>query len=112
MRIERVVDAGPLAHVEREAELGSPRTDRFLIATQLLGRRAVFLREVLGDVLARCRHLRIQLERLEMNVCGHGVARALQRLFERAQPDHAPGTGDIGHEVDLELGSHERRMWA
>jgi hypothetical protein len=56
--------------------------------------------------------VRIELERLEMNFGSHRIADALQRLLERAQPDHAPGAGDIRHEVDLELGSHERRMRA
>ena len=112
MCVERVVDAGALAHFERETQIRAARAKGFPITLQLFRRRAVLLHEVFGDVLAARRQLRIELERLEMNLGSHGIADALQRLFERAQPDHAPGTGDIRHEVDLELGSHERRMRA
>ena len=49
-------------------------------------RRAVFLRDVLGDVLPLRRHLRIELERLEMNVDGRFVTDAFERRSSDLRP--------------------------
>src|SRR4029453_19210664 len=114
MRVERVVDPGALVHVEGESERRAARTNDFLIANQFFTRRAVLLCDVLADVLPVRRHLRIELERLEMNIGWRFLADALERLLQRFQPDYAPGTGDIGHEVNLEVSGHgipERLQW-
>src|SRR5690606_5452012 len=66
----------------------------------LLGRAAVFLRQVLGDVLALGAHLRVQLEGLEADVGRHLAVEALQGLLQPAQADGAPGAGDVGDEID------------
>jgi hypothetical protein len=104
MRIERVVDARAFFRVEREPERLSAQADGFLVARELLGRRAVLLSDVLGNILPFRGHVRIELERLKVNVDARSVVDARERLLERAQSDHAPWTGDIGHEVDFQLG--------
>ena len=54
MRVERVPDARPVA--EREADLGAALANDRARARELLGRRAVLARQVLGRVLAFGRH--------------------------------------------------------
>ena len=111
MRIERIENAAAPAHVERESELGATCSDAFLVVRHLLGRCAVLLCDVLDDVLALRRHLRIELERLEMNFGASLGADALERLLERGEPDRTPGAGDIGNEVDLERSRCHAVAW-
>src|SRR5687767_2143442 len=106
MRVERVVDSGAPIQVERKSERCPSCPNAFLVALELFGRRTILLRNVLANVLSLRRHLRVEFERLEMNVGGRFIADTLERLFERSEPDHAPGAGDIGHEVDLEVRGH------
>src|SRR6185436_17575585 len=107
MRIECVVDPRTLVHVEREAERRAPLTNAFLILRELLGCRAVLLGDVLDDVLAFRRHLRIEFERLKMNVRRHFGTDAIERVFKRLQTHHTPGAGDVRNEIDFEVGSHK-----
>ena len=107
MRVEGVVDAAALVHVEGEAERRAARADAFAVLRGLLRRDAVFLRQVLDRVLAFGRHLRIELEGLEMQLDGDVVADPRHRLLQRMQPDRAPGARDIGHEIDLDGGRHD-----
>jgi len=57
---------------------------------------------VLTHVLAFRRHLRIQLEWLEMDLGVHLAIEFRQRLLQRGQPDRAPRTGHIGDEIDAQ----------
>ena len=77
--------SGALVQVERESERRGSGFDTFLVARHLLGRRAILLRNVLGDILSLRRHLRIELERLEVDVGGI-IADAFERLFQRSRP--------------------------
>jgi len=60
MRVEGVVYPGALLQVEREPEFRPSGANAFAIAGHLFGRRAIFLLDVLGDVLPFRRHLRIE----------------------------------------------------
>src|SRR5207249_11268066 len=62
MRIKSVVDAaastaGLIRHAELEAELGTACRDVFAVRMRLLRREAVFLRDLLGNLLALRPHL-------------------------------------------------------
>jgi hypothetical protein len=52
-------------------------------------------------VHAFLRHRRVQLERSPRNVRLLRVPGSLERLFQSALPDEAPGTDDIGVNLDL-----------
>ena len=105
VRVERVVGAPPLALAEGEADRLAALADRLGVAFDLLGRDAVLARQVLDDLLALRRHLRVQLERLEVQVGLHFAVEPLERAFERVEADRAPGAGDIGDEIDLHRSS-------
>ncbi len=101
MRIEGVVDAAAPLKVEMKSQRIAARLERLLAAVDVDRGRAVFLRDVLDDVLPfRC-HLRIELERLEVKVGAELRAQARQGGLQRFQSDRAPRTGNIGDEIDL-----------
>src|SRR5262245_63822344 len=106
MGVERVVDPGALLEVERESERRSTCADVFLVERQLLGRRSVLLSDVITDGLAVGRHLRIELEGLEVNINTRLIADANECLLQRSEPDYAPRAGNVGYEVDPEMGGH------
>ena len=106
MRVEGVVDAAARTGREGETQLGTARSNGGARGFALLGGRAVFLLQVLADVLAFWPHLRIELKRLEGQVQLHLTGQALGGLLERAQPDDAPGAGHIGNEINFEGGGH------
>ena len=85
-----------VARLERDAA----RTDRLAIGVDLLRRAAVFLRQVFGGILPLRWHLRVQLERLEMDLRRHLARKLRQRLLQRRQPARAPRAGNVGDEVD------------
>ena len=101
MRIESVVDTETLALAEGESHGFTALADHFAVAFALLGRDAVLARQVFDNVLAHWRHLWIQLERLEVQLSLHFAAESGKGLLERVQPDRAPGTGNVGDEIDL-----------
>src|ERR1700722_4712569 len=68
MRVERVVDAALVRHGHGETEGGGTRPDHLAIGGGLLGRRAVFLGDMLDQVLPLGRHAGVQLEGLEADV--------------------------------------------
>ncbi|KPX78779.1 hypothetical protein ALP66_05728 [Pseudomonas amygdali pv. photiniae] len=105
MSIERVVDTS-LALGKGEAQLGTALTNRLVNAFDLFWRRAIFFGDVLFDVLPFGRHVRVQLERLEVDVRLHFIPQRLQRLIQRAQADDTPGAGNIGDEIDLQCSRH------
>ncbi len=108
MRIERVVDAPPLVHVELKAKLGAPRTDHLLALLDLSGRRSVLALDVLDDVLAARAHLRVELERLEVQLGFDLIGELIEGGLQRLQPDDAPGARHVGHEIDLHSHGHAR----
>src|SRR5690606_22463276 len=122
MRVESIVDARSLAHVEREPKRFAAFANGLLIALQFLRRRSILLRDVLRDVLPLGRHVRIELERLKADVGCHLIANVLESSLQGGEPDHAPGARDIGDEIDLEASGHgapvqrseiaEMRTWA
>ena len=57
---------------------------------------------MLGGILAFGDHLRIQLERLEMDLRRNFALELRQRLLQRSEPDRAPRAGDIGDKVDTD----------
>jgi hypothetical protein len=57
--------------------------------------------EIDAPVHAFLRHRRIQLERSPCNMCLLRVPGRLDRLFQSTLPDEAPGTDDIGVNLDL-----------
>ncbi|KPX39723.1 Unknown protein sequence [Pseudomonas syringae pv. helianthi] len=103
--IERVVDTS-LALGKGEAQLSTALTNRLVNGFDLFWRRAIFFGDVLFDVLPFGRHVRVQLERLEVDVRLHFITQRLQRLIQRTQADDAPRAGNIGDEVDLQCSCH------
>jgi hypothetical protein len=77
MRVERVPDTRALA--ERESDGGTTLADQRVAGRKFRGRRAVLASDVLEDVLAFGRHVRIQFERLNLQVAGGIVADASAR---------------------------------
>ena len=70
----------------------------------------VFERKLDGvRVLAFRRHVRSEFEWRKADLRIDLAANRIQRRQKRLQADHAPGTGDVGDEVDTEgLGRHQR----
>ena len=99
--VEGVVDAAARAHAEREPDRLATGADVLAVLRKLLRRQAVLLAQVFGDVLALGRHVRVQLERLEVQVDLQVGPDAFEGGFEVAQADGAPGAGDVGDEIDL-----------
>src|SRR6185437_7914688 len=65
---------------------------------------AVLAHDVLAGILACGRHLRVQFERLQVDVRAHRAVELRQRLLQAGEPDRAPRTGDVGDEIDAERG--------
>ena len=109
VRIKGVVDAAALVHAEGESQLGTARGNGFAVLLALLGRGAVLFVQVLANVLAfRC-HLRVQLERLKVQVDRDFILEPVCRLLQRLEADDAPGAGHVRDEINLEgsgRGSH------
>ena len=97
--IEGVPDAR--ARAEGEADRGTALAQRLLALRRLFGRGAIFARQVLGNVLAFGRHLRIELEGLEMPLDRHVRPQALHGALQRIESDGAPRAGHVGDEIDL-----------
>ena len=109
MAVEGVVDAAAPFRVEGEAGLGAALADGVADLRLLLGRGAVLGGQVLAHVLPARRHLRVELEWLQVHAGLHGIGAARQRLLQRRKAHCAPGTGDVGNEVDAQgLGAHGR----
>jgi hypothetical protein len=102
--VERVVDTAAPIHVEGEAQRRAALADHLAIRIDLFCRTAVFSHQVLGGILAFGRHLRIQFERLEVDLRRHFAFKVGQCLLQRRQSHCAPGTGDVGDEIDTEGG--------
>ena len=104
--VEDVVDAVAPLHAEGEAQLGAALADGVADGLLLLRGGAIFLRQVLGDVLAAGRHTGVELEGLKVQVGVKFGCQPGQRLFQRAQTNGAPGAGHIRHEINGEGGGH------
>ena len=78
------------------------RTDAFLVVGQLRRIHPVLALQVFADALAFRGQLRVQLERLEVDVRRHLALGALQRLLQRSQPDRAPWADHVGHDIDAQ----------
>ena len=100
MGVEGVVHPHAFGKGKAEAQLlakcGHPRAGR----GRLLGRGAVFLRQVFGEILTRLRHLRVQLEGMPMDLMRR--ARAFQCDGKLAVADDAPGAHDVGDDIDAQ----------
>ncbi len=108
MSVERVVDAALVAGRHAEPDLRRAILDRLARSGGLLSARPVLLGDVFDDVLAFGRHARIEFEGLEMDVGLNEATDPPQGLLEPAQPDYAPGAGNIRDEVDLQWLGHGR----
>jgi hypothetical protein len=60
------------------------------------------LRQVLSDILATDGHLRIELERLKVQLGRKVSADTLERLLQGTQTDGAPGTRNIRDKINFE----------
>src|SRR5204863_7918281 len=99
MRVERVPD--PRSVAEGEADRRAALTDDGAVLGDLLGRRAVLARDVLGGVFAFGRQRRIELERLEMQLDVDSIAELVEGAVERPQAHRAPRARHVGNEIDL-----------
>jgi hypothetical protein len=104
VRVEGVVDAAALAHVEGEPERRGTLADRGTIGLELFLAHAVLAHQVFVGVLALGLQLRIQLERLQVDFRLHGSVQLRECLLQAGQADGAPRAGDVGNEVDAKLG--------
>ena len=111
MRVEGVVDVAAPVHAELETQGRAACADRFAVLRRLFGADPVFAGQVFDRVLAFGRHLRIQLERLEMQFDLQVPANARHSLLQRLQAHRAPRAGDIGNEIDLDRNSHGNFIW-
>ena len=106
VRIERVIDAAALVRPENKADLCTSHTQRFGVLFILFGRQIIFLHQVLADVLPLGRHLRVELERLDMHFGRHLPAQSGQCIFQGFQPDRAPRARYIGNKIYPDSGIH------
>src|SRR5690606_41659392 len=91
---------------ELDAELAADGGDPAAVFLGLLAADAVFAHEMLGGVLAFRRQVRVQLERLPVDL---ELQFARQLLHGQLQPlvaDHAPGADDIGDNIQANC-SHD-----
>jgi hypothetical protein len=72
----------------------------------LLGGGAIFLRQVFAQVLSTRAHVRVQLERLKVQIGLHFAIQALQGFFKGTQAYSAPRAGNVGDKIDFQRG-HE-----
>ncbi|MNY44747.1 hypothetical protein D3C86_1798020 [compost metagenome] len=101
--VEGVPDAAVRPHAHVEADLGGAGADHLAVLGRLFGGGAVFAADMLDDVLAFGRDLRVQLERLEGDVRRDALTLELvQGRRQSAQPHHAPGADHVRDEVDLQ----------
>ena len=107
--IKGVVDAAALVHAEGEPQRRTARRNGLAVLLALLGRGAVLFLQVLANVLTLRPHLRVQLERLKVQVQRDLALKPVRRLLQRLEADDAPGAGDIGDEIDFEGGGHSER---
>ena len=109
--IESVVDAAATAArlvglAEGKTQLFAAQANVFPVGMRLRWRDAVFFRDVLGDVLAFRRHLRIELERLEVQLGGNVARHPLQRVVQRFKTNEAPRACNVGDEIYVERNGH------
>ena len=104
--LERVVDPAASLGRKLDADRRAALAQGGARSGLLLGRRAVFLRQMLGQVLAAFGQVGVEFERLQVQADRHGRRQALERLQQRGQPDGAPGAGDIGDEIDVQQLAH------
>ena len=79
VRVKGVVNPAAPVGVEHEAHLGPPFGDRLANLGLLLRGGAVFFGQMFPQVLATRGHVRVQLERLKMQIGLHLPLQALQR---------------------------------
>ncbi len=106
--IKGVVDAAALVHAEGKPQRRTARRNGLAVLLALLGRGAVLFLQVLANVLTLRPHLRVQLERLKVQVQRDLALKPVRRPFQRLEADDAPGAGNIGDEIDFEGGGHGR----
>src|SRR5262249_45297281 len=98
VRVERVVDE--LALAERKADACAALAYRRLRLGDLRRRAAVFVAQVLDDVLAFRAHLRVQFKRVHDPLGANLVTEVGKRALQRREADRAPRARDIGNVVD------------
>ena len=106
VRIKGVIDAATPGRIKTKTYISTALGNGGANLRLLLGRRAVFLRQVLGDVLPAGRHLRVQLKGLKVQLGAEHIAGLRQGLLQRSQADGAPGAGDIGNKVNFQGRDH------
>src|SRR6476469_2904556 len=88
VRVERVVDSAFLGReADREAECGGAVADHGAPFRKLLRCRFIFLGDMLDQSLSLRRHLRIELERLKVDVGLDEVTDPPQRLLDAFEAD-------------------------
>ena len=100
--IEGVVDAAAFVHAEGEPQLRATGGDGVAVALALLGRGAIFFKQMLGNVLPLRAHLRVELEGLKVQVDRDLIFHALGGLLQGLEANHTPGAGNIGNKIDLQ----------
>ena len=85
-----------LVHVEGKAQRRTALPDAFAVLRHLFGRTAVLMRQMFGDAFTFGHHLRVQFERLKMNIRRHIALYLGERLLQGLETDRAPGADDVG----------------
>ncbi len=103
MRGKGVHDAAVVRKVERETETFAQLCQPRAIGGRLFRRRAVFLRQMLCQVLALRWHGGIEFKRVPADV-GPGTCHA-KRLFQLFEAHNAPGAHHVRDDIDLNNGA-------
>ena len=119
VRVERVPHAAAALHVVGEPDRRGTFAKHLAVGVRLRLADAVLVHDVIDGVLAFERHVGTQLERLQVDFGFDAAVQFRQRLLQARKPDRAPGTGDVGNEIDAErsrgghgdLGSGMRPIW-
>src|SRR6185437_14919082 len=104
MRIEGVPDAAAIAGIDGHAQRRGALADCLPVGFELRFADAILVHDVFARILAFERYLRIQFERLQVDVRLDAAIEFRQCLLQAGQPDRAPRASDVGNEVDSEAG--------
>jgi hypothetical protein len=107
MGVEGIVNTPIGPHPERETQRLTALPNLFAVARHLDGVDAVLAHQMRVDVLARGRHVGIELERLKVQLHRHRIAYPLHRLLQCTQTNGAPRADNIGNKIDANRNGHD-----
>ncbi|MNX48053.1 hypothetical protein D3C86_786220 [compost metagenome] len=106
MRIKRIVKMGSFIEIKVKSNAVSARANTVLTSRDVCCVTSVFLHDVHDRVLPTLRHIRVQLERFEIDLDDCFICQALNGLFQCTQADCAPGANNVGNEINAYRRAH------